>query len=301
MAKTCAFTVVSADGFEFFIPLWIYSIKRAYPEWNVKVLIRGKLLPKVAKILEMDAFQNTGGWEVIEDQFLNYKNGKGTCGACRLLIPRVYLKEYKFAYITDVDFVVFRHSPTHLQYHSHVMKEAGVPYSAFRGPSTRPWRPKIHESHGWRDHYMRICGGTVMIRVKDWLRAVKKQRALYKQVAAGQRRDGIDKHRFGSYREYDEVMHCRMLRGSGLKVPKHKNEMPNGKKVNASYRDIHLGDFKFTRRLKEGRRNRLITQTAVKRYKRLWKDPEWCAIAKACTEGNKSVRRLIRNSKKAIC
>ena len=154
MAKTCAFTVVSANSYEYFIPIWAWSIKRAYPEWDVKVLIRGKLLPRVREIL--DGLKLEGG-EVIEDQFMNFLTGSGAYGAYRLLIPRTYLKPYKYAYITDVDFIMFRHSPTHTQYHVAVMKKGNVPYSAFKGPSTRPWRKKVHKEHGWRDQYTRLC------------------------------------------------------------------------------------------------------------------------------------------------
>jgi len=299
MAECCAFSVVSGDSFQYFAPLFIYSTKKAYPEWDVKVYVIGKLRQSCWDILRSPHFEGITGWYVVENAFANFRAGHGTAAAARHLIPKKDFREYKWAYVCDVDFLIFRHDPTHLDYHRDIMKRAGVPYSTFRGPYGKPRRPNITGPSHWRGIYARLAGFG-MFRPDGWTRVTKMARHTYKAMATGgEKYDGMDAHRFGSYREYDEVMLHRMCTISGLHTPKRKWQMPDGSWFRKLYRDVHLGDFRKPGRfVKKRKMKRLLTGSNVGNFKLLEKDEHWRAIAGMCCAGASEVKWCLHRLRK---
>lgn len=296
MAKVCAYTVVSADRFQYWLPLWLYAVKAAYPEWDAKVLITGVLLDGVRKILELAAFREINNYQLLEQQFEGYRLANGSYGALRFLIPKHLLRPYKYAYIGDVDLLVFRCNPSHVAYHRAIMKRAKVPYSSFRGPYNRPWRRSVHKEHGWRNQYTRVVGGLAMLQVEPWIHKTAQARKLYAHIAQVGGHDRHDKHRFGSYREYDEVMFGRMLAMSGLSVPQRKWQMPDGSRFDKQYRGIHVGDYRRKRRYGSTSRMRpYVHARCVRAFKRLMEDDNWKTILWHCCRGTIMVRAPIRN------
>jgi hypothetical protein len=295
MGDCAAMTVVTGDSFSCYVPLFIYSTKMAYPEWDVKVFVIGKLKASVKRLLESDAFAGVSGWEVLEDQFADFRMSHGTPAAARHLIPRRHLKQYAYVYIADCDFIVFRHEPTHQKYHARLMHDTGVPYSSFHSAYGRPWRQSVHGPTGWRGNYNRIAAGTFMIRVKDWLAATQAARHRYKKCATQLTTDGFDGHLFGSYREYDEVMLYRTCVLSGLKVPKGKWKMVDGSRFKRLYRDIHLGDWRRRRRLRKKKMKKLLDPHNLKLFDQLEKDPNWKAITSEMVKESTELRVAMHN------
>jgi len=163
--NVCITTVVSADRYAFYIPTFVYTAKRAYPEYGVKIYIRGKLPKPVKKILvEMKSLAvcPNNNWSVIEDQFLNFPHGISICNTLRHLIPSKNFEGYDYVYITDIDFLFFRHKITMGAYFARRMQEMKLPYASFRGPSNTPRRPGIN-GNGWKGDFVRIADGTLRV------------------------------------------------------------------------------------------------------------------------------------------
>jgi len=295
VARTVCATVVSGDTFQFYIPIFIYAAKTAYPEWDVLVLVKGTIRPSCWDILRSPHFAHITGWKIVENQFSALPDKHGACGAARLLIPKELLTPYRFAYICDGDFLIFRHQTTHEEYHGRIMRRARVPYSTFRGPYRKPRRSEIHGSVGWKGNYTRLACGTLMIKPSEWYAATYNMRKIYKNASGKSKTDGVDKHRFASYREYDEVMLYRMVSMSGLHYPEQKLRMPDGSPFNLKYRDIHIGDYRSYSKAKK-RIRKLVSVVNVRAIRNLYStDEHWCHVEQMCRRNTSLVRLPLQN------
>jgi hypothetical protein len=282
MADTVITTVCSADSYQNYIPLFVYSALRACPESDVIILLTGKMNDIVRAGLSKVPPEWGGRWRVLEDQFLDIPATAYTTNCLRYLIPHGLLHPYKYAYITDVDFVMLPHKIGLFRYFTDIMRVTKMPIASWRSAIRRAWRPEIHGTGGWEGKYRRIVGGTTMIDVRKWYKATSSVRDAYMRAALKRRSDGVDKHVFGSYREYDEVMLCRMCVMSGIATPDIKDTFVNGIPYNRMYRDIHLGDLKWGKKVGRKRFRKMVTRVNKRKYLKLWKKHEWRDILEVC-------------------
>jgi len=283
--KLVVSTVVSADDYQYFIPLFTYSIKKAYPEWNVKIFLLGQLAEEV-KIFLLD---NT---EVYENMFLDYPMRESTCNALRHLIPAKYFEDFDYVYNTDIDFIIFGHERTHLHYYQKVMKENKLSYAGARGPLKRPKRPKI--TLRWDGNYKRIGAGCLMLKSPEFYDKTAKARRKYREIVKNGEKQSCE------YREYDEVMFCRICAESGLRTPIEKDHFVGGRKMSSKYRDIHLGDFKFRKRYhNEEKMKRILHEENVKKFVELEKDTDWQMRCNSMSQ-NEKVGKWLGKARKHI-
>jgi len=294
MAEAAFLTVCSADTYRWFIPLFVYSAKRAYPEYHVRVFVRGKLDPPLTEALDVVRSTVERHWEVADGCFPDVPVRPSTCNCLRYLLPKETLLEFKYAMFTDVDMVIFRHQPTHAEYYAGVMKATGQPFAGVRGALRRPIR-KVTRGYGWDQHYHRIVGGLFAIRPALWLRTTATERRRYVGISRQGNADGRDGVPWAAYPEYDEVMLARMIKWSGLKLPMRKFRFVDETRFNMEYRDVHLGDFEGERwrRCKKELPKRL-TPWAIRRFRELEKEQQWLDLVKMCCVDER-VRRLIHN------
>ena len=291
--KVCLTTVVSDDLFQYYIPLFVYTAKKAYPNYGVKIFLRGRLNKHVRKLLnDMKKLRMCNPhFQVYEDYFLKYPKRISICNTLRHLLPADKFEKYDYLYITDIDFLIFRHEPTLGRYFQKRIEKTKLPYASFRGPYTRPRRPQITPA-GWKGKYSRIADGTLMLKIPQWFNKTRGARNVYNRIVKKGRNDEFDFHPAASYREYNEVMLYRICVMSGIKTPKKKNRFVNGERYDRNYRDIHLGDFKFRRGSNPKRMDSLITKENIKHFKDLEKDETWLKISKVC-EQNKTIKSML--------
>jgi len=259
--KLVVSTFASVDDYQYFIPLFTYSIYKAYPDWKIKIFMSGRLADEI-KVFLLD---NT---EIHEDIFLDYPVRESTCNTLRHLIPMKYFNGYDYVYNTDVDFIVFNHEMSHLNYYQKIMSETNLPYAGSRGPIRGFKRPEI--TLAWDGNYKRICSGCLMLKYPEFYERTKEARRKYREII----KKGEDNS--CTYREYDEVMFCRICAESGLRTPIEKNCFVGGRKFSAKYRDIHLGDFKFPKRYRNmDKMKRILHEDNVKKFLELEEDSDW--------------------------
>lgn len=291
--KFCVASVCSADDYQYYLPTFIYTLKRAYPDYYVKIFLKGKLSDKCRKILKSLDNQN---WSVIENFCINYPNRISVCNTLRHLLPPKEFKNFTHLYITDVDFLIFNHPAKSLgMYFVTKLQATGLPYASFKGPKYRPRRVYINQN-GWRGPYTRIADGQLMLKIPEWWEATAKARKKYNKIVKYGKYDEIDKHPSCSYREYNEIMLYRICRISGLKIPvKHKRFL-DGTKMRLAYRDIHLGDFKFSRRnFKYG----WIAPENFVNFQELERENNWLDLLDAIGDSG-YVNKMIRKTRKYI-
>ena len=275
--KLCITTVCSNDHYSYYLPMFVYTAQRAYPEYHVKVFVRGYLNDVVKNTLKM---VKGGNYTIVENVFKKYPDRTSVCNTLRHLIPQEHFEGFDYVYITDIDFLLFRHSPTLGEYFAHIIKKTGQPYASFRGPLGKPYRPYINAT-GWKGNFTRIADGTLMLKTPEWFNMTNKARSLYAKLVRNSKHDTFDKIIPASYREYNEVMLYRICKLSKIKTPTKRRKFLDGSAYNDNYRDIHLGDMKFnyTKRLK-----RKLTNENEKNFKALEKDTTWIALSEICSQ-----------------
>ena len=297
MDRVCATTVVSADHFQYYVPMFVYTVKIAYPDWHVLVFVKGLLNNDAQNfLLKMrDEKWCDPGWEIKQDVFGDYANLASTCNALRILVPDRDLDKFDYVYFADADFLVFPHRVPHLDYYKSVMRKSKTCHAAMRGALKHFKRPNITKK-GWIGKYARIAMGCLMVR-HDWLDKTKKSRNGYRKRLAVGKHDKYDVHRPASYREFDEVMVGRIFRDSALRVPAVPRTFVNGQEFNIEYRNIHLGDFKnWDRWKRHDKMGKLMSGHAAKSYYRLIADPRWREIAEFCRR-SPMVKQCLNNLK----
>lgn len=284
--KLCVASVCSADSFQYYIPTFIYTLKRAYPDYYVKVFLKGKLSPKCRKILKSLDNQD---WSIIEGFRVSYPNRESICNTLRHLLPPDEFTEFTHLYITDVDFLIFNHPAKSLgMYFATKLNATKLPYASVKGPKNRPSRPEINKI-GWRGPFTRIADGQLMLKIPEWWNKTAKARKIYNRIVKSGKHDAIDRHPSCSYREYNEVMLYRICKASNLKTPTKRKKFLDGTKIRLLYRDIHLGDFKFhNRNYKYG----WIAPENFLNFYNLEKEETWQKLLEAIGESGQTLRMI---------
>jgi len=301
VSKVLITTISSPDEFSAYIPMFVYSVKRAYPTYYVKVFVTGELKSEIKTLLDTMKTEQwvNPGWEVLENQFQDIpKTRKYLHNALRLFIDDSHYAGYDFGYVTDVDFLMFRHKPTLKQHYVVLMARCKEPYVAARGPYRKPRRKKINKG-GWIRKYKRVIIGRLFFEIPTFLDKTRAQRQAYLRRAIDDKHDSWDTHKPGSYREYDEVTFNRILKESGMRTPRKPTKTLAGCGIGNLYRDIHLGDFKFSKRAHSKRLVGRIKEETISEYIKMRSEPHWNKILEVCKERS-AIREAMRRLNKHV-
>jgi hypothetical protein len=260
--KNCIITVCTDDYFQWYIPLFCYSISRIDPTIEIHIFLRGKPNGEMLKIITSPGFNHV---IIHNDCFANFPHLSSTTNALRFVMPDVNYGFYDNILITDIDFILFPTTPSLFDYHINGMKENKWCFYGHHGP----WKKGCPFEGGWVNDHERIAGGFFMI-TQEWLaRTTKAREKHYELVKQGPE---------GLYREEDEVILCKIQKESGLPVPQNKH-------YPQELRGIHLGDFKFKHRWTNmNKMGQKLTDMNCRRYRALQKDKNWQNIVSQISE-----------------
>lgn len=110
-----------------YVPWFIFFAAKAYPEYPVRVYSTDPLAPGEKKSLE--ALQGMSDWWVGENCFQRYKHDAFVLKSLRWLIYPSEVLDFQNVYIGDIDMLLFRESPTLLDYHLARCEQLKLPYS----------------------------------------------------------------------------------------------------------------------------------------------------------------------------
>jgi len=282
--RFCVSSVVSANYFQFFIPLFVTSARLAYPKCGIKIFVKGEV---------DDVVRSFVGDCLYENQWPEIRKRKSTHNALRHLVDPKHYHGYDCIWPGDIDFIILPHKVSHADYYMNMMDKCHLPYAAARGPMKGYGRPSGVKA--WDGPFTRVAAGCSMYKHPDFYHKTKRAREYYLRCLREDKPDKFDKLKPASYREFDEVMIYRMLRMSRLKTPDWKNFFPNHDKMHPRYRDIHLGDFKFPRRYgRMWKMKRILTNENIKRFTQLEEKPEWQKAVKLVEDNCEEVTRLLK-------
>ena len=299
MSSLCFATVCSSNHYQYFIPTFVYSIKKAYPDAGVKVFLMGKLQDEIRALMAKLKTEKliADGWEIQEEKYLDYPKMRSTCNSLRFLLKKDNFVGYDYVLIKDVDFIVLPHEPSHLKYLSKRLKDVGGIIFGTRGPYNFPRRPHINRV-GWKGEFTRIAGGTVLLKNPEWFDMTAHATSDYRRYLKYSKPDGTDGHVAGSYREYDEVMLYRICRQCHIKTPSKKAKAADNKGMSKTYRDLHLGDFTKKRNCL-GKLRKKTPKEMIRKFRILEQDPVWQEV-KAVASTNPKVKKLLALARKCL-
>jgi hypothetical protein len=118
-----------------YIPYYVYSILKSYPDYHVKIFIDKELSLSEKKCLALIKNELSDNFSICENffpeyDFLNdiriYGGGKTIL---RYLIPENMFEGYDYIYIGDVDFLIIREDPGLLESHLNHCERIQLPFS----------------------------------------------------------------------------------------------------------------------------------------------------------------------------
>jgi hypothetical protein len=116
-----------------YIPLFILSAKKAFPDYKIKVFYRGDLKAD----------------NVVDGFYTDYPFEAATTSTMRFCMPSEHVVEFDYVYMTDVDMIFTKENRPLLEQHLTVMQKTGLCYENFAVQSQRyGYRmPGIHFSN----------------------------------------------------------------------------------------------------------------------------------------------------------
>ncbi|SCG83247.1 hypothetical protein DW1_1677 [Proteiniborus sp. DW1] len=135
--KPLCFAVFVYDDYSKFIPFYIYSILKSYPEYYVKVFLRESLPESERRCMELIKEELSCNFEIKENYYSDFRFSDTTMRVLRFLIPYEEFKEFENVYIGDVDFLIVRETPSILDGHLKHCERIGLPYSNEIRPGTK--------------------------------------------------------------------------------------------------------------------------------------------------------------------
>jgi hypothetical protein len=271
--KRAITTVVTADYYQLYIPIFVWSVLKTWRDVDIIIYLRGeldKITLKAMNVVNNSLYNNA---YVIENYKTDYPYQIGTTNALRYTTEP--LKDYDEVLVTDIDFF-FTEMPMDIFKWFRDNRECEC-FSGLHGPWYKPPRPEICKS--WHGEFQRVAGGFFVI-YPGWWEKTKELRETYDSL--------LYTGHSGNFRENDEVILYRMIRDANLPVPK-KVPLPR------FLRHLHLGDFKpemKTRYEDMNKMRRLLDPRVVNAFLSAKSYPVFAKILDIVSE-NKQIKGII--------
>ncbi|WP_318502583.1 hypothetical protein [Bacillus sp. T3] len=121
-----------------YIPYYIYSILKSYPDYFVKIFCMDHLSEQENLCLDLIRKNLSTNFEIKEKYFPFPKFRKNKLGKpFRFLIPHEEFSEFENVYLGDVDYLIVKENPSILEGHLEHCKKIGLPYSNQIRPNTK--------------------------------------------------------------------------------------------------------------------------------------------------------------------
>ncbi len=152
--KTAVVTVVSG-WYHDYVPLFIYSVLKAYPTHWIVILSTGKVPLSVQKQLESLQQRGFDRFSLHEELFSGCPHiiGEGVVPYyLRWLIPYELIAPWDFAFICDVDLVMLPETPSMVDRRKLIMDGTRLPFANFVRP---PHQGYPNRMSGW--HFINVA------------------------------------------------------------------------------------------------------------------------------------------------
>jgi hypothetical protein len=160
LKKICISSFVYGDYADY-IPVYIFSILKAYPEYEVKIFLHDELTTNVGSALDFIKDNLSNRFIIVE----NYYKSRVPHKYLRWVIPHRDFKEYDYVFINDVDFIILREKPSLLEFYQSHLNKFSLPFGNFIRKNIQDQPKRLSGSH--------------FIKVNDYY---KKTESIIKEV-----------------------------------------------------------------------------------------------------------------------
>jgi hypothetical protein len=258
--KLCISTVVDRK-YQYYIPLFVLSLKHSYPEYSIKLFTHGRMSPEVMEALEIVDHDKC---ELVPGLFRGWKKSEYAPISWRFLVHPDHYAEFNYVYITDIDMMITKERVPLYSFHRREMKAKKMCYS----------NSKRHRKH-WKGS--KSLSGLHFCNQK-WFEKTEKARSHFeKLVKKGAK--GTTK------REYDGYMLYRM-------VIKSKLKMCEKRPLVRRHHGLHLGgNFRLFK--KQSKIDKRMDRKKCKQWIALIQTPEYKRVYKLI-KVDKTVKKQLK-------
>ena len=231
MRDLCITTILFGKTYQCFIPLYIYSILKAYPRYFPLVFLDHELLPHVAE--QLDLLKSLGEFAVVENNTSQWGKISGQPAKClRWVLWDDIFDEFESIYIGDIDIFIVPESPSLYEQHMKHCQVLQLPYSniirrsevEFDNHPINLAKRLARNGLSYAMATMRSPGQTIhqlsglhFIKTKEYFAAIKPLFSKYREIIYhADRHNGFVHHKSGFNNEcflYD------LIQESGLGLP----------------------------------------------------------------------------------
>ncbi|AST95149.1 hypothetical protein [Shouchella clausii] len=136
-SKSLCVTTYVFGNYKRYIPYFVYSVLKSYPDYFVKVFSYDNLSTKETDSLERIKQHLSSSFEIKENYYTDKISKASEGKARRFLLPHAEFKGFKYAYIGDIDFLIVKEEPSLLDSHIKHCQDIGLPYSNQIRPQSR--------------------------------------------------------------------------------------------------------------------------------------------------------------------
>jgi hypothetical protein len=201
--RLCITTMVSG-AYQWYIPLFAYRMRKAYPEYDFRVMIRGDIDPAI-----------TADIDCVRAYYADTPLDGYRTAALRFLIGESVLAEYDYVLFTDIDMMFMRETPNIVDQHMLDLRRSGLEcYSNYVSSHIDDGRPRLPGVH---------------FITKDWWDRTRPVREKYLET--------ISSPETSVPWYYDEVMLADIVKQSGLPIQDKNLNL-------WAHHGVHLGDYR---------------------------------------------------------
>ncbi|SFU65705.1 hypothetical protein [Butyrivibrio sp. INlla21] len=189
--KLCIATWVYGRKYQGWIPLYVYSIKKNYPEYDIKIFVDQNLSLGIKRLLdEFDLSDSVDIYEnIFTDEFLWLRNDiEKRC--YRWLIRGYGLDKYDYVYWGDIDIYIVKEEPSLLEQHVNKINENNLNYSNAIRLTIKDYLYNRGKTD--KRHLLRLTG-LHFVKTHEYYKKVKdKQDTIIKYLMRSHRNRFID-------------------------------------------------------------------------------------------------------------
>ena len=283
--KLCITTFVFGEGFEEYIPLYIYSVLKSYNDYYPMIFLQGALSETVRRQLEM--LKELGEFKVVEnylsEEKLNNQQGK----AIRWVLNEPKFGQFDAVYIGDIDIFILPEEPGLYEQHIEHCRVLDLPYSnAVRPAHRQKFSQALRKTADVfadlgprsavrflfrRDRQTKRLSGLHFVRTAEYFERIRPLIPKYKQLILD---DSYKSRKATIHHEKgfnNESLLYDMTKEAGMKLRTHgEYSIDPGDCGRAAFRPhhgLHMGIFK-TDNVIRNNRNILNTQTYKEYYQK---------------------------------
>ncbi|MDC8000096.1 hypothetical protein POV26_03540 [Aequorivita todarodis] len=132
--KSLCFSSFVFGSYTKYIPYYIFSINKNYPDAFIKIFVYQHIDSKVKEAIKIMSDHKITNFEIIPLEknileFTSYKIKGGGGKLIRWLVDSSYFKEFNYVYIGDIDILFLKEKQALLKFHTEQLKSLNVPFS----------------------------------------------------------------------------------------------------------------------------------------------------------------------------